>query len=114
LGPKRVKLLYDKLGIRSVEDFRRAIKTHRLRELRGFSAKSEEKLFAALAKPAGEKRFKLAVAEEEAESLVSYLGQDLNKGRVVWWPEAIAGGATRLETWISLSPPGLARLWATG
>jgi DNA polymerase (family 10) len=83
LGPKRVKLLYDKLGIRSIEDLRRAVKTHRLRELRGFSAKSEEKLFAALAKPAGEKRFKLALAEEEAESLVTYLGQDLNKGRVV-------------------------------
>jgi DNA polymerase (family 10) len=83
LGPKRVKLLYDKLGIRSIAGLRRAVEAHRLRELRGFGAKSEEKLLAALAKPASEKRFKLAVAEEEAESLVAYLGEGLDKGQVV-------------------------------
>jgi len=83
LGPKRVKLLYDKLGIRSIEDLRRAVKAHRVRELRGFGAKSEEKLLAALIKPTSEKRFKLAVAEAEAESLVSYLAEGLGQGRVV-------------------------------
>ena len=83
LGPKRVKLLYDELGIRSIEDLRRAVKAHRLRELRGFGAKSEEKLLAALAKPTGEKRFKIAVAEAEAESLVSYLSHGVDRGRVV-------------------------------
>src|SRR5512144_3229939 len=40
LGPKRVKLLYDKLGIRSLEDLRRAIKSGRLHELKGFGQKS--------------------------------------------------------------------------
>jgi DNA polymerase (family X) len=83
LGPKRVKLLYDKLGIRSIEDLRRAIKAGRLRELRGFGAKIEEKLLAALAKPVSEKRFKLAVAEAEAEALVGFLGEDLDDGHVV-------------------------------
>ena len=82
LGPKRVKLLYDELGIRSIADLRRALKAHRLRELRGFAAKSEERLLATLAKPASEKRFKLAVAEEEARSLVHYLGHGLGKGQV--------------------------------
>lgn len=82
LGPKRVKLLYDELGIRSIADLRRALKAHRLRELRGFAAKSEERLLATLAKPASEKRFKLAVAEEEARSLVRYLGHGLGKGQV--------------------------------
>jgi DNA polymerase (family 10) len=51
LGPKRVKLLYDELGVRSLEDLRRAVKTGRLRQLRGLGAKSEEKLAVALAKP---------------------------------------------------------------
>src|SRR6266436_1792862 len=37
LGPKRVKLLYDKLGIRSIADLRWALKAHRLRELRGIA-----------------------------------------------------------------------------
>ena len=36
LGPKRVKLLYDKLKVRTLDDLRRAIKRGRLRELRGF------------------------------------------------------------------------------
>jgi DNA polymerase (family 10) len=83
LGPKRVKLLYDKLGIRTIEDLRRAAKAGRLRELRGFGAKSEAKLIAALAKPPREKRFKLVVAEAEAEALVGFLRRDLDKGQVV-------------------------------
>jgi DNA polymerase (family 10) len=90
LGPKRVKLLYDQLRIRSIEDLRRATKAGRLRELRGFGPKSEAKLLAALAKPASEKRFKLAVAEAEAESLVSFLRQGLGKGQV-----AMAGSYRR-------------------
>ncbi|WP_315778088.1 MULTISPECIES: helix-hairpin-helix domain-containing protein [unclassified Bradyrhizobium] len=44
LGPKRVKLLYDKLGVRSLEDVRRAIRSGRLRELKGVGVKSEQKL----------------------------------------------------------------------
>ncbi|WP_409997730.1 helix-hairpin-helix domain-containing protein [Bradyrhizobium sp. SZCCHNRI3043] len=44
LGPKRVKLLYDKLGVRSLEDVRRAIRSGRLRELKGGGVKSEQKL----------------------------------------------------------------------
>jgi DNA polymerase (family X) len=83
LGPKRVKMLHDKLHIRSLADLRRAVEAHRLRELHGFGAKSEEKIVAALAKPAAETRFKIAVAEEEAEALVAYLGQGLAKGQVV-------------------------------
>ena len=73
LGPKRVKLLYDKLAVRSLEDLRRAIRSGRLRELKGFGAKSEQKLAAALAKPQAERRFKLSEAEAEAEALLNYL-----------------------------------------
>ncbi|MBR0766574.1 DNA polymerase/3'-5' exonuclease PolX [Bradyrhizobium japonicum] len=73
LGPKRVKLLYDKLDVRSLEDLRRAIRSGRLRELKGFGTKSEQKLAAALAKPQAEKRFKLSEAEAEAEALLNYL-----------------------------------------
>ena len=73
LGPKRVKLLYDKLDVRSLEDLRRAIRSGRLRELKGFGTRSEQKLAAALAKPRAEKRFKLSEAEAEAEALLNYL-----------------------------------------
>jgi DNA polymerase (family 10) len=80
LGPKRVKLLYDELKVRTRDDLRRAIRMGRLRMLKGFGRASEQKLAAALKKPATEKRFKLAVAEAEAESLVGYLRDG---GRVV-------------------------------
>jgi len=80
LGPKRVKLLYDKLNVHTLDDLRRVIKAGRLRKLRGFGPAMEKKLADALKKPVVEKRFKLAVAEAEAEALVSYLK---NGGRVV-------------------------------
>lgn len=83
LGPKRVKLLMDTLGIRSAEDLRRAAKNGRLRTLRGFGPKLEENILQALAKPAAEKRFKLPAAESEAESLVKLLKSGAGPGHVV-------------------------------
>jgi len=80
LGPKRIKLLYDKLKVRTLDDLRRAIKAGRLEKLRGFGATMAKKLAAALEKPVVEKRFRLAVAEAEAEALVAFLRDG---GRVV-------------------------------
>jgi len=90
LGPKRVKLLHEKLGVKSLEDLHRAVKAGRLRTLRGFGPKSEEKLLAALAKPPSERRFKLAAAEQEAEALVSYLRPAVGAGQI-----AVAGSYRR-------------------
>ena len=73
LGPKRVKLLYDKLKVRTLDDLHRVIKAGRLRELRGFGPAIEKKLLSALEKPRPEKRFKISVAEAEAEALVAFL-----------------------------------------
>jgi len=76
LGPKRVKLLYDELGVRTVEDVRRAAKTGRIHALGGFGAAIEQKLLAALEKPkADKKRFKLSFVEAEAEALAGLLGE---------------------------------------
>jgi DNA polymerase (family 10) len=80
LGPKRIKLLYDRLKVRTLNDLRQAIKTGRLRELRGFGRVIEKKLIGALEKPQPAKRFKLSVAEAEAEALVAFLR---NSGHVV-------------------------------
>ena len=80
LGPKRVKLLYDKFKVRTLADLRRIVKRGQLHEAAGFGSAIEKKLSAALAKPPAEKRFKLAVAEAEAEALVAYLR---DRGRVV-------------------------------
>ena len=56
LGPKRVKILYEKLGVRSLEDLRRAARAGRLRELRGFGVKSEENPTSAMKNGATPKR----------------------------------------------------------
>jgi DNA polymerase (family 10) len=80
LGPKRIKLLYDRLKVRTLSDLSRAIKAGRLHELHGFGPVIEQKLLGALNKPPSLPRFKLAVAEAEAEALVGYLR---GSGRVV-------------------------------
>ncbi len=73
LGPKRVKLLYDKLNVRSLGDLRSVLKSGRLAKLKGFGPVSARKIAGALEKPRAEKRFKLAVAEAEAEALTNFL-----------------------------------------
>jgi DNA polymerase (family 10) len=73
LGPKRIKLLYSKLKIRTLADLRKAVKAGRLHKRHGFGPAIEKKLAGALAKPVSSKRFKLAMAEAEAEALVAYL-----------------------------------------
>ena len=80
LGPKRVKMLHDKLKVSTLNDLRRVIKKGRLHRIRGFGPMIERKLSAALEKPASQKRFRLSVAEAEAEALVAFLR---NSGRVV-------------------------------
>jgi DNA polymerase (family X) len=42
LGPKRVKILYKQLDIRTLEDLERAARSGKIRELAGFGEKTEE------------------------------------------------------------------------
>src|SRR5271155_6128360 len=49
LGAKKIKVLHEKLGITSVVELEAACQTHRVRELAGFGAKTEEKLLAGIA-----------------------------------------------------------------
>lgn len=48
LGPKRVKTIYETLGITSLDGLREAAEAGALRQLPGLGAKSEEKIIAAL------------------------------------------------------------------
>ena len=83
LGPKRVKLLYDRLHIRTLEKLRRAARLGRIHELKGFGEKTEQKILAALEKPiVTRKRFKLPVAEEEAQALIAHLKPSVGKGEI--------------------------------
>ncbi|MEM4359505.1 MAG: DNA polymerase/3'-5' exonuclease PolX [Candidatus Bilamarchaeaceae archaeon] len=44
LGPKRAITLYKMLGIRNLDDLKKAVEQHKIRELPGFGEKSEQKL----------------------------------------------------------------------
>jgi DNA polymerase (family X) len=48
VGPKRVRLFYEKLGVGSLDDLERAIRSGRLRSLGGFGAKSEQRMLEAI------------------------------------------------------------------
>jgi DNA polymerase (family X) len=80
LGPKRIKLLYDKLKVRTLDDLRRVARQGRLAELKGFGPAISGRLLEALDKPKAGKRFKLAVAEAEARALLAHLH---NGGRLI-------------------------------
>lgn len=80
LGPKRIKLLYDKLKVHTLDDLRGAVKSGRLGQQTGFGPRIVAKLSAALDKPKAPTRFKLAVVEAEAKALVAHLRDG---GRVV-------------------------------
>jgi DNA polymerase (family 10) len=49
LGPKKIKVLHEKLGISSVAELEAACQAHKVRDLAGFGAKSEEKILAGIA-----------------------------------------------------------------
>ncbi len=49
LGAKKIAALHDKLGIKSVAELEAACLAHKVRDLPGFGAKTEEKLLAGIA-----------------------------------------------------------------
>jgi len=49
VGPKTAKLLYEQLGVRTLEDLERAAKEGRIRNIKGLGAKTEEKILRGLA-----------------------------------------------------------------
>ena len=75
LGPKRAFQLYTDLGIRSVDELEAAIEQGRLRDLKGFGARSEEKISRGIEILRGlDKRAPLNVARELADRIVALIG----------------------------------------
>jgi DNA polymerase (family X) len=48
LGPKKVKILYDKLNIKSISDLRKACEQHHLKSIAGFGEKTEENILKSI------------------------------------------------------------------
>ncbi|HEX4338849.1 MAG TPA: DNA polymerase/3'-5' exonuclease PolX [Polyangiaceae bacterium] len=76
VGPKAVRRLQSELGVQSLDDLRSAIGEHRLRTLKGFGEKSEQRLRDAIARLEREgalTRTSIAIALPHAERLVAEL-----------------------------------------
>jgi len=89
LGPKRARLMYDELGIDSVESLRAAAAAKQLRSIRGLGAKFEEGVLAAIeeqqSRPAGQGdgrggRILLPRAVEIGEELLAGLSERAGAG----------------------------------
>jgi len=76
LGPKRIKVLYEKLNIQSMDDLRRAAESGEILKLPGFGPTLVQKILKGvkLAKKAGH-RFKWSEAKEYVDDLLAYLRQ---------------------------------------
>ena len=74
LGAKRVKILYEKLGIKNRDDLIAAAQAGKIQKLEGFGQKTEQSILSALEKQRDvETRLPRIEAEELAEELVEYL-----------------------------------------
>jgi DNA polymerase (family 10) len=77
LGPRKVRSLFEELDITTLDELRKAAKNGNIRNLKGFGAKTEEAILNAIEEgrvaAKEEQRVKLSVAEDVAESLLSYL-----------------------------------------
>lgn len=94
LGPKKVAALYKELKVASLADLKKAASQGKIRELPGFSVKTEQALLDELGRTKitedGPERFKLAVAEQ----IVTPLYEELRKVKDVE-DIAIAGSYRR-------------------
>jgi len=74
VGPKTARTLYNELGISSLQELKDAIQAHRLRNLKGFGDRTEEKILQGMATlEAKGERVLLGEALPVAEAYLDYL-----------------------------------------
>ncbi len=74
LGPKRAAALYHELGVRNLVELREACLQHRVRELKGFGAKTEESILSGLEiATQAEQRTFWAEADRIAQEILAHL-----------------------------------------
>ena len=78
LGPRRTRLLYDKLKIHTLDELKEAAQSGKLEKLKGFGKKSAEHILLEIeqfAQKGGSNRIKLSEAAEIIPPLLEYLRQ---------------------------------------
>lgn len=74
LGPKKLMLLYNRLGVRNLADLKKAAENHKIAGLPGFAEKSEQQILKVIAGNARKgSRIPLSVAKPIAQGIVKAL-----------------------------------------
>jgi len=79
MGPKRVKAVWEKLGITDIRGLKKAAQDQRVQELEGFGPKIEEKILEALdqkKKSVSDQRYSLGDAWFQAQRIIAKLKKD--------------------------------------
>jgi len=77
VGPKTIKTLYDKLGIKNVKDLEEATKLHKIQKLEGFGIKSEENIIKSIESfKKRSERFRLDEALGYADIIIDKMKKD--------------------------------------
>ncbi len=93
LGPKKAILLYNKLGVKNLNDLKRAAEEHKIENIPGFGEKSEELILKNISMVNSlSGRILLATGLNEARKIVSYLKKSNYVVQCV-----IAGSTRRME-----------------
>jgi len=80
LGPKMIKTLYEKLGVKNLDDLERAARERRIRHLKGFGEKTELKILEGIEiARRRQHRFILGYALPEAKGIVEILRPHVKK-----------------------------------
>ncbi|NBM19802.1 DNA polymerase/3'-5' exonuclease PolX [Streptomyces sp. GC420] len=76
LGPRKAQLIFEELGVASIEDLAEAARAHRLQDLKGFGPKTEENILHGIQiMRASHGRAPLDAAQELAEDIVGALSR---------------------------------------
>lgn len=75
LGPKRVKSLHQKLGVKNIDELKQAAQKGKIKDIKGFGKKTQQQILEGLEHltEASKQRIKLLNAEELAAAYVDYL-----------------------------------------
>ncbi len=74
MGPKKIKTVYEKLGVSNIGELEYACLENRLRDLPGFGLKTQEKILKGIElRKKYKERFHIPVALKTADTLVTYL-----------------------------------------
>ncbi len=93
LGPRKVSVLYQKLGLSSIAELRQAAQAGKLKSLTGFAARTEEKILAGIeALTRGSGRTLLGEALPRARAIVAQLARLPSVARA-----AYAGSTRRMK-----------------